>query len=97
VTTKAGANGSTHSFNASGKRTAVETKSGTRANFSHNGHVSTIHTKSGMTINHGAHGERRFESRRRDGGRVVGYGRGRGYAEHGYYRGGHPYMRRSYY
>ena len=97
MTTRAGANGSTHSFNASGKRTSVETKSGTRANFSHNGHVSTIHTKSGMTINHGAHGERRFESRRRDGGRVVGYGRGRGYAEHGYYRGGHPYMRRVYY
>jgi hypothetical protein len=50
-----------------------------------------------MTINHGAHGERRFESRRLGGGRVVGYGRGRGYGERGYYRGGHPYMRRSYY
>ena len=50
-----------------------------------------------MTINHGAHGERRFESRRRDGARVVGYGHGRGFVEHGYYRGGHAYMRRSYY
>jgi hypothetical protein len=50
-----------------------------------------------MTINHGTHGERRFETRRAGGGRVVGYGRGRGYAERGYYRGGHPYMRRSYY
>ena len=38
-----------------------------------------------------------FESRRRDGTRVVGYGHGRGYAERGYYRGGHPYMRRTYY
>jgi hypothetical protein len=94
---KPGANGSTHNFNSSGKRTSVETKSGTRANFSRSGHVSTIHTRSGMTINHGAHGERRFESRRRDGGRVVGYGHGRGYAEHGFYRGGHPYMRRTYY
>jgi hypothetical protein len=75
----------------------VETKSGTRANFDRGGHVSTIHTRSGMTINHGAHGERRFESRRADGGRVVGYGHGRGFAEHGYYRGGRPYMRRSYY
>jgi hypothetical protein len=28
---------------------------------------------------------------------VVGYGHGRGYAERGYYRGGHPYMRRTYY
>jgi len=50
-----------------------------------------------MTINHGAHGERRFDSHPRPGVRVVGYGHGRGYAEHGYYRGGHPYMRRSYY
>ncbi|MGC0777399.1 MAG: hypothetical protein WCD68_09350, partial [Candidatus Acidiferrum sp.] len=94
---KPGANGSVHNFNSSGKRTSVETKNGTRANFSRSGHVSTIHTRSGMTINHGAHGERRFESRRRDGGRVVGYGHGRGFAEHGYYRGGHPYMRRTYY
>jgi len=94
---KPGANGSTHNFNSSGKRTSVETKNGTRANFSRSGHVSTIHTRSGMTINHGAHGERRFESRRRDGGRVVGYGHGRGFAEHGYYRGGHPYMRRTYF
>jgi hypothetical protein len=50
-----------------------------------------------MTINHGAHGERRFDSHPRPGVRVVGYGHGRGYAEHGYYRGGRPYMRRSYY
>jgi hypothetical protein len=96
-TSKVGANGSTHNFNAGGNRTSVETKSGTRANFDRGGHVSTIHTRNGMTINHGAHGERRFESRRRDGGRVVGYGHGRGFAEHGYYRGGRPYMRRTYY
>jgi hypothetical protein len=50
-----------------------------------------------MTINHGAHGERRFESHPRAGVRVVGYGHGRGFAEHGYYRGGRPYMRRSYF
>ncbi|HKM80658.1 MAG TPA: hypothetical protein VJY15_06815 [Candidatus Acidoferrum sp.] len=96
-TSKPGANGSTHNFNSSGKRTSVETKNGTRANFSHSGHVSTIHTRNGMTINHGAHGERRFDSHPRPGVRVVGYGHGRGYAEHGYYRGGRPYMRRSYY
>jgi len=94
---KPGANGSVHSFNSTGKRTSVETKSGTRANFDRGGHVSTIHTRSGMTINHGAHGERRFDSHPRPGVRVVGYGHGRGFAEHGYYRGGHPYMRRSYY
>jgi hypothetical protein len=50
-----------------------------------------------MTISHGAHGERRFESRQPDGGRVVGFGHGRGFTEHGYVRGGHPYMRRTYF
>jgi hypothetical protein len=89
--------GHTTNFNSSGKKTSFETKNGTRANFDHGGHVSTIHTKSGMTINHGSHGERRYESLRRDGGRVVGYGHGHGYVEHGYYRGGRPYVRRSYY
>src|SRR5882757_8265853 len=96
-TSKVSAKGNTHNFNASGKKVSVETKSGTRANLDRSGRVSTIHTKNGMTINHGAHGERRFETRRHDGTRVVGYGHGRGYAERGYYRGGHPYMRRSYY
>ena len=96
-TSKVSPKGTTHNFNASGKKTSVETKAGTRANFDRGGRVSTIHTKSGMTINHGAHGERRFESQRRDGTRVVGYGHGRGYAERGYYRGGHAYMRRTYY
>lgn len=96
-TSKVTPKGNTHNFNSSGKKVSVETKSGTRANLDRSGHVSTIHTKSGMTINHGAHGERRFETRRADGTRVVGYGHGRGYAERGYYRGGHPYMRRSYY
>jgi hypothetical protein len=96
-TSKVSPKGNTHNFNASGKKVSVETKSGTRANLDRSGRVSTIHTTSGMTINHGAHGERRFETRRRDGTRVVGYGHGRGYAERGYYRGGHPYMRRTYY
>jgi hypothetical protein len=94
VTTAAG---HTTNFNSAGKRTSVETRTGTKAAFDRTGRVSSIHTKSGMAINHGAHGERRFESRRPGGGRVVGYGHGRGYAERGYYRGGRPYMRRTYY
>ena len=94
VTTAAG---HTTNFNNAGKRTSVETRTGTKAGFDRSGRVSSIHTKSGMAINHGAHGERRFESRRPGGGRVVGYGHGRGYAERGYYRGGRPYMRRTYY
>ncbi|MGC1415434.1 MAG: hypothetical protein WA817_09145 [Candidatus Acidiferrum sp.] len=90
------ADGSTHSFNNHGARTSVTTRNGASGHFDSRGHVTSIHAH-GMTINHGAHGERRFETRGRDGGRLVGYGHGRGYAEHGYMRGGRPYMRRTYY
>jgi hypothetical protein len=89
--------GHTANFSPEGKKTSFETKGGTKANFDHNGYIRTIHTRSGMTINHGAHGERRFESRRPDDGRVVGFGHGRGYTEHGYFRGGHPYIQRTYF
>jgi hypothetical protein len=61
-----------HNFNASGKTTSIQTKTGTRANFDRSGHVSAIHTRSGMTINHGAHGERSFVSHPRPGVTVVG-------------------------
>ncbi len=83
-------------YNPAGKKTTFQTKSGTKASFDQKGYIRTIHTPSGMTINHGSHGERRYESRRADGGRIVGFGRGRGFAEHVYYRGGHPFMRRTY-
>jgi hypothetical protein len=96
---KVSTNAAGHSteYNPAGKKTTFETKSGTKANFDQKGYIRTIHTKSGMTINHGSHGERRYESRRPDGGRIVGFGRGRGFAEHVYYRGGHPFMRRTYF
>jgi hypothetical protein len=84
-------------YNAAGKKTAFETRSGNKASFDHSGYIRTIHTRSGMTINHGSHGERRYESRRADGSRIVGFGRGRGFAEHVYSVGGHPYMRRTYF
>ena len=96
-TAKVSAKGNTNNFNASGKRVSVQTKTGTTAKFDRGGRVSTIHTKNGMTINHGARGERRFETRRPGGGREVGYSHGRGFAENGYYKGGRPYMRRTYY
>jgi len=88
--------GHTTTFNPGGKKTGFETNTGTNANFDRNGYIKTIHSRSGMTISHGAHGERQFETRRADGGRVVGFGHGRGYAEHTYVRAGHPYMRRTY-
>ncbi|MGB7282348.1 MAG: hypothetical protein WBE13_08820 [Candidatus Acidiferrum sp.] len=82
--------------NSRGVRTSVTTRNGAEGHFNSRGRVTSIHAH-GMTINHGAHGERRFETRTRDGGRLVGFGHGRGYAEHGYMRGGRPYMRRTYF
>jgi len=89
--------GHTTTINPAGKKISLETKGGTKATFDRSGYIKTIHSRTGMTISHGAHGERRFESRQPDGGRVVGFGRGRGFTEHGYVRGGHPYMRRTYF
>ena len=89
--------GHTTTINPVGKKISLETKGGTKANFDRSGYIKTIHSRTGMTISHGAHGERRFESRQPDGGRVVGFGHGRGFTEHGYVRAGHPYMRRTYF
>ena len=89
--------GHTTNMNPAGKKISLETKGGTKANFDRSGYIKTIHSRTGMTISHGAHGERRFESRQPDGGRVVGFGHGRGFTERGYVRGGHPYMRRTYF
>ncbi len=95
---KVSTNSAGHSteYNPAGKKTTFETRSGTKAGYDQKGYIRTIHTKSGMTINHGSHGERRYETRRADGARIVGFGRGRGFAEHVYSRGGHPFMRRTY-
>ena len=84
-------------YNPAGKKISLQTKSGTKANFDRNGYIKTIRTQSGTVINHGAHGERRYETRRADGSRTVGFGHGRGFAERAYYRGGHPYLRRTYF
>ena len=89
--------GLTTNYSPAGRKTSLETKGGIQARFDHSGYIRTIHTPTGMTINHGSHGERRFETRRADGGRIVGFGHGRGFAEHAYFRGGHPYMRRTYF
>jgi hypothetical protein len=65
------------------------------------GHVGSIHTANGTTINHSAHGGRTVVSEhtnaRGEHIRTVSMGRGRGYSDHAYMRGGHPYMRRTYY
>ncbi|MFZ3264344.1 MAG: hypothetical protein WA172_10115 [Terriglobales bacterium] len=67
----------------------------TRANFRTDGRVSSIHTKA-MDINHGVRGGRTVLTRLPDGGRVVGFGHGRGFIEHPFNRGGRSFIRRTY-
>jgi hypothetical protein len=82
-----------------GRTTAVTTHAGNKATFNSRGGVSTIHTAHGATITHSAGGQRQAVSEHRDATghvtRVVSTGHG-GYVEHGYSRGGHEYMRRTY-
>ncbi|MGA9144764.1 MAG: hypothetical protein WB007_13495, partial [Candidatus Acidiferrales bacterium] len=60
-----------------------------------------VHTAHGATINHNARGGRTVSSvhtnARGEHIRTVNMGHGRGYVDHHYARGGHAYMRRSYY
>jgi hypothetical protein len=50
-----------------------------------------------LAIHHDLHGRARFETKRADGRRIVGYGRGRGFTERRYYaRGGRVYYQRTY-
>jgi hypothetical protein len=94
------ANGATKNYGANGHLNSVSTRGGHTANFDSHGRVTTIHTAHGATISHGPHGERRVVGERVNARgehyHVVNYGRGRGYVEHGYMRGGHPYYRRTY-
>ena len=88
-------NGDRVDYNRAGSRTGIVTHSGAAARFDSHGRVSTIHAHD-MTINHSGRG-RTIITERADHSRLVSMGRGRGYAEHPYRRGGHEYMRRTYY
>ena len=88
-------NGDHVDFNKSGTRTSLVTKGGTAAKFDSHGRVSSIQTH-GMTINHAGRG-RTIVTERADHTRLVSMGRGRGYSERGYSRGGHEYRSRTYY
>jgi len=88
-------NGDRVDFNKSGTRTGLVTKGGTAARFDSRGHVSSIQSH-GMVINHAGRG-RTIISERADHSRVVSYGRGRGYSERGYRRGGYEYRSRTYF
>jgi hypothetical protein len=64
-------------------------------------HVREIHGRDGrgheLAIHRDVHGGTRFETRRADGRRVVGYGHGRGFTERAYYRtGNRVYVQRTY-
>lgn len=83
--------------NARGGGKTVTTKSGTVARTDAHGRVTSIHTANGATINRAPNGARRVETRLPNNGRLVSMGHRGGYAEHPYNRGGHAYMRRTYY
>jgi hypothetical protein len=100
---KAPAGGSVHETSkgavakdSSGHVTAFKGNNGSEAKFGKNGQVKEVHAN-GMTVRRGPNGMRRTEVERADHSRVVAYGHGRGYVEHRYEYGGHPYYARGYY
>lgn len=79
-----------------GQVTSYRGPNGHEAHFDSHGGVREVHAN-GMTIRRGPGGERRIEMERADHSRFVAYGHGRGYIEHRYEYGGHPYYARAYY
>jgi hypothetical protein len=90
-------NGSVVERGSNGKLSSVTTAKGTTAKMNSNGKVATIQNNKGMTINHAPNGSRTIVSNRPNNTRVVSTGKGRGYTEHHFSRGGHEYARRTYY
>jgi hypothetical protein len=82
--------------NSQGQVTAYKGPNGHEARFDSHGGVREVHAN-GMNIRRGPGGERRVEMERADHSRMVAYGHGRGYIEHRYEYGGHPYYSRAYY
>jgi hypothetical protein len=79
-----------------GHLSSVKTPRGTEAKFNSRGGVATIHPKNGPTIQSGPGGARRIDSTRADGAKVVGDGRGHGYVETKFTRGGKTFASRTY-
>jgi hypothetical protein len=82
--------------NSRGQVTAYRGANGHEARFDSHGGVREVHAN-GMTVRRGPGGVRRVEMERADHSRFVAYGHGRGYIEHRYEYGGHPYYARAYY
>jgi len=90
-----GRNGTQFNTGKAGNLTGLKTKNGTVARFDSTGRVARIHSGK-ITINQGPRGGRTVVTRMPNGGRVVSVGRGRGYVERPYMRGGRPYLNRTY-
>jgi hypothetical protein len=82
--------------NSRGQVTAYRGPNGHEARFDSHGGVREVHAN-GMVVRRGPGGVRRVEMERADHSRFVAYGHGRGYIEHRYEYGGHPYYARAYY
>jgi hypothetical protein len=95
-TTYRAKNGTEFHTGPKGQLTSLKTRGGAEAKFDANGKVRSIHS-GGMVINHGPRGGRIVETRLSGGGRVVVVGAHRGFVERPFMRGGHPYMRRTYF
>ena len=81
---------------SSGHVTQFKGANGSEAKFGKNGQVKEVHSGN-VSVRRGPGGERRTEVERADHSRLVAYGHGRGYVEHRYEYGGHPYYARGYY
>jgi hypothetical protein len=90
-------NGSAVEKNKSGKITGISTSKGNSARLDSHGHAAAIHDGKGTSISRGPHGERKIQTVRGDGSRLVSSGRHSGFAEKRFTRDGHEYARRSYY
>jgi hypothetical protein len=89
-------NGTEYHVGNTGRISSVTTRSGATAQFTSSGRIASIHTARGMTINRGPNGQRRIETVRTDGTRVISTGRNRGFVEHPFARGNRTYVQRTY-
>ena len=89
-------NGTEYHVGNTGRISSVTTRSGATAQFNSSGRIASIHTARGMTINRGPNGQRRIETVRTDGTRVISTGRNRGFVEHPFARGNRTFVQRTY-
>jgi hypothetical protein len=90
-------NGSVVEKGSNGKVSSVTTAKGTTAKMGTSGKTATISNNKGTTVYRAPNGSRTVVSHGANGTKVVSMGKGRGYAEHHFNRGGREYARRTYY